>query len=492
MRQLISHNSYVSLQFISEKTAITSRTLRRDIADINEKLADLGINISGKSGRGITIKFSDAQAEIAARRIFSTEIDDFSSNFRMLKIASDLLMLSPKSSSISELADKYFISRASIVNDLKTLEVWLHQFNLTLLKSRVGTSIKGSDQNIRMAMKALVLKSIYNRQDMMESRLDESTLQELSEKFGQQAVHFTLQLINFIEQQLHYTISDPYYINLFTHILVLIHRSHSPMPRTDARAVTMSRVSDHHAWQVSLAVVERIETACNTVLVAEESHSIYQYLVSSGKAGGEVPLQDKSLISERETRFAQELIRRVAQRINIEITTDQNLQASLSSHIKPMLNRLRYRIRIKNPLLHDIQTELGTVFAAVKAVINQLTQEYSLDEISDDEVAYLTVHIQAAIENSIKVKRVLLVCSSGLGTSQLLYGRIIRAFPDWKIIDIVPGKNIADSLKRHECDVVISTIRLEPLEKPVVYVSALFSAKDIARVTECLVSDSIN
>jgi len=36
------------------------------------------------------------------------------------------------------------------------------------------------------------------------------------------------------------------------------------------------------------------------------------------------------------------------------------------------------------------------------------------------------------------------------------------------------------------------TIRLEPLEKPVVYVSALFSAKDIARVTECLVSNSIN
>nr|WP_242550052.1 PRD domain-containing protein [Pantoea agglomerans] len=27
----------------------------------------------------------------------------------------------------------------------------------------------------------------------------------------------------------------------------------------------------------------------------------------------------------------------------------------MSSHIKPMLNRLRYHIRIKNPLLHDIQ-----------------------------------------------------------------------------------------------------------------------------------------
>ncbi|MGK3143215.1 BglG family transcription antiterminator [Pantoea sp. C2G6] len=492
MRQLISHNSYVSLQAISEKTTIPVRTLRRDIADINDKLSDQGISLSGKSGRGITIKFANSQSEIAARRIFSAEADDFSSNFRMLKIASDLLMLSPKSSSVSELADKYFISRASIVNDLKTLQAWLHQFDLTLLKSRAGTSIKGSDHNIRLAMKALVLKSIYNHQDMMESRLDESTLQELSEKFGQQAVHFTLQLINFIEQQLQYTISDPYYINLFTHILVLIHRSHSPVARPDARAVSLSRISDPDAWQVSLAVIERIETAYNTLLVAEESHSIYQYLVSSGKAGGETPLCDDTLISERETRFAEALIDRVAERINIAITTDPTLLASLCSHIKPMLNRLRYRIRIKNPLLHDIQTELSTVFAAVKAVISGLTQEYRLDEISDDEVAYLTVHIQAAIENSIRVKRVLLVCSSGLGTSQLLYGRIIRAFPDWKIIDIVPGKNIADSLKRHECDVVISTIRLEPLEKPVVYVSALFSAKDIARVTECLVSNSIN
>lgn len=492
MRQLISHNSYVSLGCISEKTEISTRTLRRDIADINEKLSHQGITLSGKSGRGITIKFADSQSEISARRIFETKGDDFNSNIRMLKIASDLLMLSPQNSSISELADKYFISRASIVNDLKTLESWLSKFDLMLIKGRAGTSIKGSDHDIRLAMKALVLKSIYNHQDMMESRLDEGTLQELSGKFGEQAVHFTLQLINFIEQQLQYTISDPYYINLFTHILVLIHRSHSPVKRTEARAVLMNKVNDEHAWKVSLAVIERIEATYNTVLVAEESHSIYQYLISSGKAAGETSHHGEPLISQRETRFAEALISRVALRINVEIATDENLLASLSSHIKPMLNRLTYHIRIKNPLLHDIQTELGSVFAAVKAVINQLTREYGLDDISDDEVAYLTVHIQAAIENSIKVKRVLLVCSSGLGTSQLLYGRIIRAFPDWKIIDIVPGKNVADSLKRHECDVVISTIRLEPLEKPVVYVSALFSAKDIARVTECLVSNSIN
>ncbi|WP_244267187.1 PRD domain-containing protein [Sodalis-like endosymbiont of Proechinophthirus fluctus] len=44
----------------------------------------------------------------------------------------------------------------------------------------------------------------------------------------------------------------------------------------------------------------------------------------------------------------QELLDRVSQRINVAITLDQNLLMALFSHIKPMLNRLNYRIRIKN------------------------------------------------------------------------------------------------------------------------------------------------
>lgn len=52
MRQLISHNSYVSLHAISEKTSITPRTLRRDIADINEKLSDQESISAEKVGEG--------------------------------------------------------------------------------------------------------------------------------------------------------------------------------------------------------------------------------------------------------------------------------------------------------------------------------------------------------------------------------------------------------------------------------------------------------
>ncbi|WP_244267188.1 hypothetical protein [Sodalis-like endosymbiont of Proechinophthirus fluctus] len=52
----------------------------------------------------------------------------------------------------------------------------------------------------------------------------------------------------------------------------------------------------------------------------------------------------------------------------------------------------------------------------MKAVINELCWEDALGEINNDEVAYLAVHLQATIENSIKVKLVFLVCSSSLVT----------------------------------------------------------------------------
>ena len=71
----------------------------------------------------------------------------------------------------------------------------------------------------------------------------------------------------------------------------------------------------------------------------------------------------------------------------------------------------------------------------------------------------------------------------------MLYSRIKRAFPEWDIVDIVPGARLKEVLQRKACDLIISTIRLDDINIPIAYVSALFSTKDITRVTECLGAD---
>jgi hypothetical protein len=53
----------------------------------------------------------------------------------------------------------------------------------------------------------------------------------------------------------------------------------------------------------------------------------------------------------------------------------------------------------------------------------------------------------------------------------------------------VPGARLKETLEQKACDLIISTIRLDDINLPIAYVSALFSTKDIIRVTECLGSD---
>lgn len=488
MKHLINHKEYISIESISSLVVASKRTIRRDIGMINDKLSTEGIFLASKAGRGVIAEFRNDAAEITSKNVFMNDSDVFNRNVRLLKIASDLLMNSPQPTSISELSKKYFISRASIVNDLKKIEIWLIHFDLALFKDLSGTRIIGNEKSMRIAMKSLVLKSIYSNMNMMESRIDTAILSELSEKFGEQHVLFTTELIIAIENKLEYGISDPYYINLFTHILVLIHRinlriNDNEIPCYDFIA------QDRGMYEISLSIINTIEKKYTIQLNKIEAEYIYQYLVSSGKTDIDNNSNVKTNGAGRSLDFTRQLIVRVSSLINVDITMDNHLMTSLLSHVKPMLNRLEYHIRIKNPLLHDIKNELGSIFAAVKNAANGIAAEQTIGPINDDEIGYLTVHIQAAIENNIERKRVLLVCSSGLGTSQLLYGRVIRAFPCWEIVGIVPGQEIARYITQHDVDIIISTIRLAEINRPVVYVSALFTAKDIARVTECLVAN---
>lgn len=126
------------------------------------------------------------------------------------------------------------------------------------------------------------------------------------------------------------------------------------------------------------------------------------------------------------------------------------------------------------------------IFEANKKHTWNLGRNYGVDQIPDDEVAYITLHIGASIERSKrKIKnevKTLLVCGSGFGTVKMLSSRMKYEFPKLEIVKEVSVLDITDD-DLNSVDLIISTVDFDiSSNKKIVKVSPLLTMEDIKKI----------
>lgn len=498
LKYLLQHQEHVPVKNMASWLAVSEKTVHRDIQFIETLLTEWNITTDKKTGIGIMLIVDDSQRLMLLEQLITPEegsAEALVNNSRRVKIASQLLSDTPRETSISKLSERYFISSASIVNDLKIIESWIAPLGLTLVRGQSGTHIEGSENHIRQAMASLI-NDVMNFQEpgaVNPSRLDPGSYKALTHYFGEEDVLFVQQLLQQMEQQLTYPLGEPYYINLFTHILIMMHRMALGNPLILSEE-NINQKADEIVFNIAQGMVDQVEKRINNTLPCDEVWFIYQYIISSGivveENSANPPLYCQ--LSNSESRhLTLDLIATFSEVININLKDDRLLHEGLLIHIKPLLNRLKYHIRIRNPLLEDIKQELGDIYQLTGHAVLQLCQRFQLPEIADDEIGYLTVHFQAALERQIAHKRILIVCSSGVGTSHLLKSRILRAFPDWVVAGVVSASTMIPFCQQQDIELIISTIHLAEQPLPVVYVSAFFNDDDIKRVTEKVIASKL-
>lgn len=476
---------------------VSGKTIQRDLQWLESWLSNWALTLEKTPARGVRLRVEDMQQRLQLEQQLNGDEagDALSHNSRRIKIASQLLSDAPRATSISKLSERYFISHASIVNDLKVIEEWLQPLGLTLQRGPGGTHIEGHEQALRQAMVSLI-NDVMQQQvagTPLLPRLDPGSQQALVHYFGEEDVAFVQTLLQQMEQQLSYPLGDAWYLNLCTHILIMMHR----MAQGNALALdilTTAHDLDQSILTIARQMVARIEQRIGCALPADEVGFIYQYIVSSGivveERGDQVTLHNQFSTAES-VKITCELIDRFSAFIQQDLSQDRLLFDGLLVHIKPLLNRLKYHIHIRNPLLDDIKQEMKEIFSLTQQAMQLTARTFALSPVAEDEIGYLCVHFQAALERQIAHKRILVVCSSGVGTSHLLKSRILRAFPDWEIAGVVSASNQAAFCQHHAVDLVITTIHLDAGAIPAVYVSAFFNDDDIRRVTDAMIGSQL-
>lgn len=461
---LLTKNDFLTANQLAEMLEVSSKTIYRKIKNINRATGKKEIIISEK-GRGFKLNY---KAYIQAKLETTGDIFGYTPSERREKILLQVLFKSPKYLNIANLYEGYYVGYNSIKNDFALLSQSIDKYQLILEKRQKEIRVVGTEENIRIAINEVI------------NNIDLSSYDDLKTEYSdlnKADVQFIVRQMEIIERKLMISIPYPYDINIFSHLYILINRFRQGEVEDFDEIDEPYPVTNEKLHNIAIEAMEAIEHYLKMDLPKRETFNFLQYLISS-RFNHDIELVPSKIlpIVEEMTDF---YIDQVAAKIEMPINKKQ-LKIELLSHMKPMVNRMNHQINIKNNLLSDIKLEYGKLFQIIKETARDVAETFQLNTISDDEVGYITIYFAKHIEQSPLVKRIIIMCSSGIGTSELLKVKVQKAFPDVEIVDVLSSTRFNNTLQDYQnIDFILTTVHAEhEKEIPSLLVSAMFTEKD--------------
>lgn len=470
----LTKNDFLTANQLAEILDVSSKTIYRKIKNINKTTGKKDIVISEK-GRGFKL---DYKAYIQAKLETTEDIFGYTPTERREKILLQILFKSPKYLNIHNLYEGYYVGYNSIKNDFALLNQSIEKYHLTIEKRQKEIRVVGTEENIRTAINEVI------------NNLDLSSYDDLKTEYSdlnKADVQFIVKQMEIIENKLAISIPYPYDINIFSHLYILINRFRQGEVEGFDELNDEYVITNEALHTIAVEAIEAIEQYLKMQLPKRETFNFLQYLISSRFNHEIESIPNKVLpIVEEMTDF---YINQVAAKINVPINKKQ-LKVELLSHMKPMVNRMNHQINIKNNLLSDIKLEYGNLFEIIKETAQDVAKTFKLHTISDDEVGYITIYFAKHMEQSPLIKRIIIMCSSGIGTSELLKVKVQKAFPDVEIVDVLSSTKFKNNLQDYRnIDFILTTINADSNEEiPSLLVSAMFTEKDKLMVKKLMES----
>ena len=372
-----------------------------------------------------------------------------------------LRLLDYETLSYQKLSDQYFVSRSSLSNDFNLIKHFFQKDGASLSFNNSGTFFSGSEIQAQQILKRLMISqhqpfyldgfdsALYNRVICL--------LQEYSD---------SLQL----------PIPGDNMAQISTSICLLIGRAKAGhrIQLLDTNYLEPTRYYPR-LWEL----ISRLESACDLAFSASELGYLVTILLGSGFS------QEEGQVQENLKDQIRALIQDVSLIINLDLQDDHKLLEDIAIHMNQLFTRLQAKISLVNPLLADIKSNYHALFQDVKYLLTNEGSRYGLPAtcplISDDEIGFLVLHIQAAIERKFIQKKVVIVSPNGIGVSTYINAKIQRLLPNLHDIQIVSLKQL-EKLEVEDISFIISTVPIEGLKRPVITISPLCTEEDMRQI----------
>lgn len=474
----------LDLQEAADTFGVSLRSVRYDIDSLNARLA----RSLGKDDffEAIVVRSKTARlAEDISRQAvsdFAAGPDEpggehLSSDERVLVMVS-MLCWSNGYVTVGDFADEFQVSRATVVRDLAKVYAFCDENGLEVERSRGKGARVTSDESTRRSVLTRAARA-YRKSSSPHESFEAS---DYLNWFSPDDLTTIADIIRDAERTTGLALDDTAFEAIVIHVALSIKRSQEGIS-IDA-PLDASGIEESHAQsEMADLIISGVDDAFGITLPKEERYYIEVHMgarsgrIASKLGVGGIGLEFSCI----------KLIADVSRALGRDLTHDRRLYSRLLQHVSGSVYRKKVGLLLENPMRDELMGSYGEHAAVVEEALRKGKMDRSIP-MTADEVSYILLHFETAIVTNDPDEparpNVVVVCSTGFGTAELLAAEVERYF-NVNIIANIPAHQAYALQSDMGIDLVISTVRLS-VNLPYVEVRPILKEQDLRKISRAL------
>lgn len=458
--KIIEQNNITTLQSIADKLEVSTKTIKNEIKELNKVLKGCAL-IDIKQQKYELYIINEEYYEDVKESLYNQNSFLNSQQNRMAHIFYTLIN-SNTHYLTDDLIEELSVGRTSFISDLKQLRERVKSYNIEIIgKTSKGLSIVGNELDIRLFIINDMYLSIYNGFE-----IDKSILGLVNAAYK----------TNFFSDE-----TLDYFMKFLTVSIDRISRGYR-ISNLDKSYINLKGTS---TYLFINQILNNIGNTLDIEFTEEEKIFMILPLVSMRTP---INLQNSTNIdiSNDAVRIVDDIIKLIKTQLNINIIPGDFLNEFIY-HIYFMMNRVKFGIKVSNPILEDIKEKYSLAYKMAE-IASDLVERKLERKVSKDEIGYMAMYFGLFLSENLytteKIYKVAVVCSTGVLTARIIASQLKKVLSSETIIDIYASNEITESLL-NQYNLVFSTFKMQlSTYIPIIYVKEIFDESDFRKKIE--------
>lgn len=476
--ELIDKGKTPDINEFSKLFNVTTRTIRADINEINTFLEQLEFPTIKTINDGLIL--IDREIDFTPVRLKLEKMGYYFYKMSPRERQSIIILFLVKEQryvTMSELSETLYVSRQTIMSDIGEIKEMLKPHGI-FIDSQVhkGVAIQFEERKLR----SLILKVLneYSSNVRDRSIFGRMIFTEVSNSYSIDQIS---RWLHKTEEVMNLNLSDKGFHNLLLYFFIATNRisRNCALEKTEVK----SEATDDAACQLARNLYTCFNSKYSLIINEPEVKSLAEFIRDNEVYPISSNINNYPDVNIILANFLFSVFNNLG--IRLSNTTSNELFEFLVFHIRALTERINSNIQANNPYCEQIKDEYVDVYDAVNENI-YLIEEYLGDKVAQDEIAFITMHIRAAIERAQSAKprlSIVVACPGSMATGQLLAAQIASHF-NFCIREIIAADRLVENiqLNKNDIDFVVSSVELPECDLPCLVVNPILKDKDFCRI----------